>query len=201
VKAGKLAGRHCEERSDEAIQWREGFTRRLANRPWYMCFSCQMLCLFGFWAHPAFGGSGFPLQVLSLPAVGLRDFRYNPLRGSLVRQIANALSKAGGKAVGFWLPCESVDTLFPMPSPTSMPKAIALGAYLLPCQRWCLWSYGGGFGCREVCSFRAKCLWNCLLAAPCVKSWREGGCESSGQVVPAHPSPRFSSWALTDGSC
>jgi hypothetical protein len=24
---------------------------------------------------------GFPLQFLSLPAVGLRDFRFNPLRG------------------------------------------------------------------------------------------------------------------------
>jgi hypothetical protein len=39
-----------------------------------------MLGRFGFWAHPAFGGSGFPLQFLSLPAVGLRDFRFNPLR-------------------------------------------------------------------------------------------------------------------------
>jgi hypothetical protein len=29
---------------------------------------------------------GFPLQFLSLPAVGLRDFRFNPLRGSFVRQ-------------------------------------------------------------------------------------------------------------------
>jgi hypothetical protein len=40
-----------------------------------------MLFLFCFWAHPAFGGSGFPLQFLSLPAVSLRDFRFNPLRG------------------------------------------------------------------------------------------------------------------------
>jgi hypothetical protein len=39
-----------------------------------------MLYFFGFWAHPAFGGSGFPLQFLSLPSVGLRDFRFNPLR-------------------------------------------------------------------------------------------------------------------------
>jgi hypothetical protein len=41
----------------------------------------------------------------------------------------------------FCLPCESVDALFLMPSPPPMPKAIAFGVYLLPCQRRCLWSY------------------------------------------------------------
>jgi hypothetical protein len=39
-------------------------------------------CLpFRFWAHRRKRRPGFPLQFLSLPAVGLRDFRYNPLRG------------------------------------------------------------------------------------------------------------------------
>jgi hypothetical protein len=57
-----------------------------------------MLCHFGFLAHPAFGGSGFPLQFLSLPTVGLRDFRFNPLRESRHQlQVASWLGKRTGE--------------------------------------------------------------------------------------------------------
>jgi hypothetical protein len=53
-----------------------------------------MLCFFGFWAHPRYAGSGFPLQFLSLPAVGLRDFRFNPLRKGGHREV---IAKASGE--------------------------------------------------------------------------------------------------------
>jgi hypothetical protein len=39
-----------------------------------------MLCFFGFGRIAAMRRPGFPLQFLSLPAVGLRDIRFNPLR-------------------------------------------------------------------------------------------------------------------------
>jgi hypothetical protein len=41
---------------------------------------------------------GFPLQFLSLPAVGLRDFRFNPLRGFLANPIVEITYESASKS-------------------------------------------------------------------------------------------------------
>jgi hypothetical protein len=81
--------------ADSSIMAHYSFTQSLTSalarttRNRQLAVHCSLLihnCSFVIWAHPrASAGSGFPLQFLSLPAVGLRDFRFNPLRGFLVR--------------------------------------------------------------------------------------------------------------------
>jgi hypothetical protein len=72
-------------------------------------------------------GSGFPLQFLSLPAVGLRDFRFNPLRRYHVSKSPSPYRRQGVKAA------EVLATVWVAPS---MPKAGPLGLTLAaPCAK------------------------------------------------------------------
>jgi hypothetical protein len=80
--------------------WRVRVARGLANRLCHKRFRWRILCLFGFWAQPRYAGSGFPLQFLSLPAVGLRDFRFNPLRGYHGSLSPSPYRRQGVKAAG-----------------------------------------------------------------------------------------------------
>jgi hypothetical protein len=80
--------------------WRAGFRRKLAKRPCIKRFFVIDAMPFGFWAHPAFGGSGFPLQFLSPRKRWLAGFPLQSLARLPRETIAHVLLKARDKAVG-----------------------------------------------------------------------------------------------------